>query len=423
MRIDELHETLKQKFTVKRGYGIIKLKDKGFENIHFVVPKPPPHEMSIKELPLKAVSEAMKVLSTLPSYEQMSELDKLVNYLFVRREVVQSSRLEGTWSTIDHALTPGEIADSNQGKDEHQAVRSYANLLDSIIEKTNQKKESIFTEKLINKIHKSIVENDPNSTGKPGKIREEGKPGSIVTIGGIRVENSVYNPCPASEVKRTLSDLLKWLRDKELAELGDAGIGLNLPIRLAIIHAHFEAIHPYTDGNGRVGRSLWPLQMVCSGNMPLYLSGYVEIYKSDYIKALEQAQKKLNYSPLIKFICNAIIDSQIEAKITKQAILNLEEKWIKESKFRANSTARKSLRLLLTNPIISSSFIEKSLGVSGTAANDAINALEKKKIIRFRRHESRHKIFAAEELIQILSRPFGSDIDLALEKAADLLNS
>ena len=85
------------------------------------------------------------------------------------------------------------------------------------------------------------------------------------------------NPAPLTEVKRCLSDVIKWFDDENISQLGDAGAGLTLPMRLAIGHSHFEAVHPFTDGNGRTGRSLWALQMVTSGNMPLYLSGYVEI--------------------------------------------------------------------------------------------------------------------------------------------------
>ena len=78
--------------------------------------------------------------------------------------------------------------------------------------------------------------------------------------------------------------------------------------------------------------------------------------------------------------------------------------------------------MLLTKPIISSALLESELGISKTASVDAINSLEEKKIIRLRRLENRRRIYAAEELIQILSRPFGSEIDLALEKATMLLN-
>lgn len=424
MKVDELAEDLKQSYSPERGYGITKLKNpnKEWDNIYFVVPKPPIREIP-KNLPFQLLSDALKVIGALPRVEEMTEVDKLTNYLFVRREVVQSSRLEGTWSTIDHALTPGEIAEDIEGKNEHQAVRSYANLLEEIVEETRTRKESIFTKEFICSIQKRIVENDPQSKGIPGKLRSEGEPGSVVTIGGgIRTENSIYNPAPAFAVPKCLDEVLEWLRDSELSQLGDAAAGgLSLPIRLAVAHSHFEAVHPFTDGNGRAGRALWPVQMVCSGYMPLYLSGYVEVNKDDYGKALEAAQKKLNYLPIIEFICNAIIESDLENQKTKKAINNLEGIWQERGSFRANSGPRKALKLLLTMPIISTAILAKELGISKTASVDTVNALEAKKIIRFRKTEKRAKIYAAEELTQILSRPFGEDIDLAIEKAHILL--
>ena len=269
MKKTELTEILRQDYTVSRKCGVMKISDPEWKNISFVVPPPPPTELNQK-LPYNKISLAIKILSSLPSYQEMTELDKLINYLFVRREVVQSSRLEGTWSTIDEVLTPGEITETNENKDEHQAVRSYAKILDTFIEEACTKKENIFTPSLVCKIQKAIVESDPNSKGIPGKIRSPGDPGSIVAIGGLnRKEESIYNSVPPGEVKRCLQEVMNWFADKEIAQLGDAGLGLTLPVRLAIGHSHFEAVHPFTDGNGRTGRSLWPLQMVCSGHMPL----------------------------------------------------------------------------------------------------------------------------------------------------------
>lgn len=424
MNINELCDTLKQDYEEGESCGVVKLPDAGWENIYFVVPPRPPLKLELKDLPIKSLNEANKILGKLPSYEEMTELDKLINFLFVRREVVQSSRLEGTWSTIDHALTPGEIVDEKKGQDEHKAVRSYAHVLEDIIHETLDKKENVFSENFICNIHKKIIENDPNSKGVSGKLRTPGEPGSIVTIGGgQRRELSIYNPAPAREVKRCLNEVIEWLRNSELATLGELKGDMCLPVRLAVGHSHFEAVHPFTDGNGRAGRALWPIQMVCNGHMPLYLSGYVEAYKEEYSRGLEEAQKKLNYRPLIEFICNAIIESSIEAIRTKEVISGLEDIWQKRGRFRDKSSARRTLSLLLTAPIITSQYLEKKLNIKKTAADDAIKKLVEKKIIRYRHVENRHRVYAAEELIQILSRPFGSDIDLALEKGQRLLES
>lgn len=424
MNVDDLANELRRPYSIKTGYGITKLRNppKQWEHIYFVVPKPPIRKIPTR-LPHKLLSDALRVIGSLPSLEKMGELDRLINYLFVRREVVQSSRLEGTWSTIDHVLTPGDMDEDCLEKNEHQAVRSYAKILEDIIEKTKKEKTRIFTRELICEVHRRIVENDPNSRGLPGKLRTEGELGSIVTIGGgLRKENSIYNPAPAFAVEKSLEEVLKWLRDDQLAQLGDAAVGgFSLPVRIAIAHAHFEAVHPFTDGNGRAGRALWPIQMVCSGYMPLYLSGHVEFHKDKYITALENAQKKLNYIPIIEFICHAIIDSSLENQKTKAAILKLETTWQERGKFRANSGAKRSLRLLLEKPIISTAILEKELGLSKTASVDTINALAKKKIVRLRKTEKRTRIYAAEELIQILSRPFGDEIELAIEKAHRLM--
>ncbi len=417
MKRTELCEILKADYRKGMKAGVLKIDLPNYTNIYFVIPPSPPKN-DIKDLPYEHLSKATRVLATLPFYQEMSDMDKLINHLFVRREAVQSSRLEGTWSTIDHALTPGEIANNEDGQGEHQSVRSYASSLEKILDKAYTKGESIFTIDLICQLHKNIVKNDPNTYGIPGKLRTPNQPGSIVTIGGgIRMENSIYNPTPPSEVKRCLEEVIEWHADKTMAQLADAGHGLTLPVRLAIGHSHFEAVHPFSDGNGRAGRALWPIQMACAGHTPLYLSGYVEAHKNEYIRALESAQKKLKYRLMIEFVCEAIIESYLEAKKTKKTIENLPADWRLRGDFRAKSAAERALDLLPKMPIITSEILARELKISGPAAHRALKQLVEKKIIKKRYKENRSVIYAAEELIQILSRKFGTDIDLALEQA------
>ena len=95
MKKTELTGILRQDYTRSRNCGVLKVSDPGWQNVVFVVPPPPPTQLKQK-LPYEKISQAIKVLSSLPTYLEMTELDKLINFLFVRREAVQSSRLEGS---------------------------------------------------------------------------------------------------------------------------------------------------------------------------------------------------------------------------------------------------------------------------------------------------------------------------------------
>jgi len=416
MRQDELTSQLRQKYDAKRGYGITKIDVGGYENIWFVVPPPPPLQFP-RNLPLGEMAKAGATLSRLPSFGEMSSLDKLINYFFVRREAVESSRIEGTWSTIDSVLTPAEVYETEQAKSENQSVKGYAHALEKQFNKAFKEKEKVFTEKLLCEIHKDIVSKDPNYSGTPGALREPGKPRSIVQIGGsLRREESTYNPAPPQYVKPSLQKVLDWLSNEDLAQRGDAGIsGFTLAVRLAIGHAHFEAVHPFSDGNGRVGRALWPLQMICADRMPLYLSGFVEDQKTAYGQALQQAQKKLNYSPIIDFICEAVVQSEAEAKVTRAAIESLPNRWKERARFRERSASLLALDVLLKKPILTTTNLMEELKTSRQVATLAINQLVERKIVRKRGNLGRTQIFAAEELIALLSRKFGSDAKDALE--------
>jgi Fic family protein len=161
--------------------------------------------------------------------------------------------------------------------------------------------------------------------------------------------------------------------------------------------------------------------MICAGHMPLYLSGYVELNKDDYSRALQAAQKQLDYVPMIAFVCEAIIESDIELRKSREGLLALRSAWMARGQFRKGSAAMRALDILMSHPIITTETLEIKLRVSTPASARAIKQLVAAKIIRFREVENRTKVYAAEELIQILARPFGSDIDLALEKAMNLM--
>jgi len=421
LRREELAPILRDKFHKGSTCGVEKIDEPGFENLWFVVPPAPPRTISHR-LPGGSIARANRLIEQLPRYESSDDLDKIISYLFTRCEAVASSRMEGTWSTVDHVLTPGELYDETGGKSERASVLGYAHALEQEFIHAFKKGTAIFSIKLACRLHQQIMVKDPQYRGEPGQLRAPGKPGSVVFIGGLhRKEESIYNPTPPRHVKNCLSQVMEWMENQEFAEMGDAGMGMALPVRMAVAHAHFESVHPFSDGNGRVGRMLLALQMAASGFLPLYLSGFMEEQKVEYIAALQKAQKKLQYGPIVEFLCQAIISSRQEADLTKTSLLGLPKTWDSRGEFRDHSAAKRAFYFLISNPIFTVKQLQSHLGVSVPAAARAAAQLVAKKVVRERTGFGRNRVFAAEEVIELLSRRFGDPPAAALERAQILL--
>ncbi len=416
MRKDELIGPLRQAYTPERGFGTARAAKDGYEHIWFVVPPAPPEDIPAG-IPARTISRANTILQSRPDPAEASELDRLAAYLFARREAVSSSRMEGTWSTIDNVLTPGEVYDRDEGKSEHLSVRGYAGALEYGFAQIQQHGLYALTTELVCHLHELVMSKDPDFHGIAGRVRTPGLPGDVAQIGGGSKEDAIYNPAPPEHAARCLEDVMGWMRNKTLIELGAAGMGMSLPVRMAVGHAHFEAVHPFGNGNGRVGRILWPLQMAAAGHLPLYLSGYVERNNHEYGQALQEAQKQLSYGRIAEFVANAIIGSHEEEKTGKAAIGSLPGLWRQRGRFRKGSSAARALAVIIRMPIITAKILSGELEVSFQAASNALNALESRHVIHERTGHGRNRVFAAEEVIAVLARPFGEDPDIALEGA------
>lgn len=341
--------------------------------------------------------------------------------LLIKREAVQSSRMEGTWSTIDHVLTPQEQITDQRSLIDRSAVVGYAKALDVLSLEVRKERFKAFSIKLPQEIHKIILREDPRFQGISGKLRAEGEPGSIVHIGNKRIEDSVFNPPLPIHVKSALGEVMKWYGNEKLAEMGDAGMGITLPERMAIGHSHFEAVHPFPDGNGRVGRIIMSLQMVASNKQPLYLSGFIEAEKQDYMKCLQAAQKKLDYAPFIEFISEAILSTHQESKETIRILKTLPDSWKARGKLRSNSAAEKALTWMIEHPIFTVQQFATNFDISFVAAAKAISKLEESKILRERTGHARNRLFAAEEVVQLLSRDFKASTEISIQNAKQIL--
>lgn len=148
----------------------------------------------------------------------------------------------------------------------------------------------------------------------------------------------------------------------------------------------------------------------------------VEANKAAYYKALQQAQMKLNEVLMVHFLCEAIVESWSESQKTKSALLALPANWQNAGQFRAKSAAQKMLQEMLETPIFTEKHVQRKLKVSHPAALRAITQLQEAKIIRERTGMMRNRVFAAEEVIELLARPFGEPPESALRKAKSLFS-
>ncbi|KXV35596.1 hypothetical protein AD940_02285 [Gluconobacter thailandicus] len=258
----------------------------------------------------------------------------------------------------------------------------------------------IFQVDLIQNLHRSVLGHDASYRDTPGDFRQE-----VVWIGGNgHIAYSVYNPPPPAEVPYFLEETLDYMREDGMQMMTQS-----LITRMALAHAHFEAVHPFRDGNGRVGRLLLPLMMAAEKQVPLYLSPYIELHKQAYYAALKQAQQKLNWLPLIGFVSNAIVQTVQELRITREALRTLNAAWLSRRSFRKRSAALRALDILRDYPVLTAPRLGTLLSITPPAAHTAIGQLCQAGILRERAGYARNRIYVADEVLGILNRPFAED--------------
>ena len=179
--------------------------------------------------------------------------------------------------------------------------------------------------------------------------------------------------------------------------------------RMAIGHTHFEAAHPFRDGNGRVGRLLLPLMMTAEGHVPLYLSPYLEANKGNYYTSLKQAQQRLEWAPTISFMADAVTGTVAELMRTRNALSELSDRWKVRRKFRKSSAAARALDELPHYPVVTAKRLGELLDVSPLQAHQAIAQLTEAGILKERTGYARNRSYVAEEALAIINRPFGEE--------------
>lgn len=293
--------------------------------------------------------------------------------LFIRMHVIKeantSSRIEGTQTNMDEALMKKEDISPDKRND-WQEVHNYIEALNYSVKEL----ESFpLSNRLIRKTHQMLLSGVRGEHKMPGDFRT-----SQNWIGGSSISDAIFIPPHPSEVQELMSDLERFLHNDE--------ISVPHLIKIALAHYQFETIHPFLDGNGRIGRLLITLYLVSAGLLKkpsLYLSDFFERHKSAYYDALMHVRTTGNIGHWIKFFLNAVIETSKKGKNTFGAILSLKNE-IHEQMLtfgKKAETAQKLINYLYTQPFVNLGEVMKALDVSKQSANQIIKDFISKEIL------------------------------------------
>ncbi|WP_048431228.1 Fic family protein, partial [Methylobacterium indicum] len=270
---------------------------------------PPPENHVSLEGALDRLVAASAALGKVQAIAREMADPYVISRILKRQEAVSSSSIEGTNSTLDELLA-GEDANED-GRSEVRQVRDYAQLLDLLLPQAMERGYKVFDLDLVRRLHSEVMKSDPDYKDQLGELCD-----SVVWIGGKgQIAYSVWNPSPPVQVRACLIETIDYLRNEGMQFMMQ-----NLVVRMTVAHAHFEAVHPFKDGNGRVGRLLLPLMMAAEEQISIYLSPYIDAHKEGYYAVLRRAQQRLEWEAVVGFVSDAVVATVDELLVTRAAL-------------------------------------------------------------------------------------------------------
>lgn len=372
-----------------------------------VVPPAVPRLLQLPETyQISGVAHA-ELSHLLVRFRKNPEMSELILFMLNRREAVESSQIEGTSTTFDGLLLHENLSDTpgadNSNKDAVETL-AYVHALQDALTKVRNPKFKGFNDKLICNIHQRLMQLYPDKL--PGKYKNV-----VNYIGGFHMETARFIPAPPECVKPLMADLFTLMNYRQ-----ESALETPLLMRAAIVHAQFESIHPFLDGNGRTGRMLIPLMLEAEGIPGIHLATFLKLRKQDYYDALLQVQMKLNWAPWLKLFYECVVASCRHTVALFDTMECLQRSWaakLDSAGVRRDSSARKVAGLLLGRPILSANQAMAMCGVTYAAANNAVDKLQELGIVTLREQVARNRIFQANEVLSALYNGVNSMMDSA----------
>lgn len=318
---------------------------------------------------------------------------------FITREAVLSSKIEGTQATLGEILAANAGAHVKQNPDDLQEVQNYINALDYGLDRLTEFPLSL---RLIKEIHQHLMQGVRGSHATPGEFRRTqnwiGSPGCTLNM-------AKFVPPPPDNLIGCLGELENFLHDRSLPPL----------IHIALCHYQFEAIHPFLDGNGRVGRLLIMLLLVEQGMLPsplLYLSAFFEATRDEYYKQLYNVSSQGSWNEWLIYFLNGVAVQSEDVLSRAERINELLNKWKIAVVGRGSQISLDIVQNLAVNPYVTINKVAKDLGIAYSTAQRGVQKLEAAGIIKRMNDNKRDKVYCATEILQILEEPTKIRVDV-----------
>lgn len=355
-------------------------------------PLPPDPPIQMDAALLDALERANRALGRLDGLSILIPDISLFIYFYVRKEAVLSSQIEGTQSSLCDLLLFESHEIPGVPIEDVQEVSNYVAALGHGMERLRN--DAPLTLRLLREIHAVLLSRGRGEDRQPGAFRT-----SQNWIGGTRPGNAAFVPPPAAEVMSCLDGWEKFMHD-----LPDRTPTL---LKAGMLHAQFETIHPFLDGNGRLGRMMIPL-LLCYEHVLseplLYLSLYFKSHRDTYYDLLQQVRFDGDWEEWLKFFLTGVADTAEQATRTAQAIVQLvrAERASIESTRRVSASTLRLHTWMQRRPVFTIADAASNLGMSTQTAINALARLRALEIVREITGRQRRLVFVYESLLRVL---------------------
>jgi Fic family protein len=363
------------------------------------VPDPLPRQIRLDNPCIHALARAERTVGQLRETAASPFNPYLITSPMMRREAILSSRMEGTITTPEELLL-FEVGASAEGPSKSEDTEEVRNYMLAMNHGLRRLAELPICLRLITEIHATLLSGVRGKQERPGEFRQSQN--WIGNHAGAPISEARFVPPPVPEMHECLNDLEQYLNIE-----GEPEDAAPLLVRLALVHYQFEAIHPFRDGNGRIGRLLVPLMLNANGLLPtplLYISSFFERHRQQYTDLLLRVSEAGDWTSWIRFFLQGLSEAALESLDQAKRLLQLRDHYRSRFQSKGGSVLLLSMvDYLFGTPVLTINGAAATFGVTKTTASKNIRRLQKEGILGEVSGKARGQVFLAVEIVNFMA--------------------